>query len=457
MSDESKSKSFNPVEEWIPLPKAIPLGLQHVLAMFVGNITVPIIIAGIIGADAAERTFLIQAALLGSGIATFIQAYGIGPVGARLPVVQGTSFAFLPLLIPLAKNYGMDAVIGASIFGGLVQVVLGFYIGKLKRWFPPLVTGIVVASIGLTQIKVAYWYAGGGKGLHDKNFEAWATPDQVGIAMLVLLVTLVVRETTKGIISQAAVLIGMAVGYVVAIFLGMVDGNIIREASWVSLPQPFHYGLELPVVAIVGMVVMAVVTTIETVGDTNGITSGGAGRDATPKELKGAILGDAVGTLIAGVINALPNTSYTQNVGLVALTKVISRWVVVVGAFFLIAGGLVPKLGAIVAAMPACVLGGAAIFMFGMVATAGMKLMTAEKFTSRSMMIAALSISFALGLSIVPEFLAKIFNKDNGLEMIAQLLTSGIIPAAVTAVVLNAVIPQEEPADAPMAEAVEQN
>ena len=434
----------DPIEERMPLARAIPLGLQHVLAMFVGNITVPIIIAGVIGADAAERAFLIQAALLGSGIATFIQAYGLGPVGARLPVVQGTSFAFLPILIPIAKTHGMDAVIGAAIFGGFVQVILGFYIGHLKKWFPPLVTGIVVASIGLTQIKVAYWYAGGGNGLRMKSPELWATPDQVGIAMLVLLSTLVIRQMSTGIMRQAAVLAGMAIGYVASIFLGLVNGQIILDANWVSVPQPFYYGVELPAIAIIGMVVMAFVTTIETVGDTNGITSGGAGRDATAREIKGSILGDGVGTLIAACLNPLPNTSYTQNVGLVALTKVISRWVVVVGSFFLIAGGLIPKLAAVVAAMPACVLGGAAIFMFGMVATAGLKLMTKDGFTSRDMMIAALSLSFAIGLNVVPEFLDKVFNKANGMDLIAQLLTSGIIPAAVLAVLLNILIPQEE-------------
>ncbi|RXJ73197.1 hypothetical protein CS022_10615 [Veronia nyctiphanis] len=323
---------------------------------------------------------------------------------------------FYPYLIPLAKNYGMDAVIGASIFGGVVQIILGCYIGHLKKWLPPLVTGIVVAAIRLTQIKVAFWYAGGGNGLRVNNPEAWATPDQVAIAMLVLVVTLVVRELSSGILRQASVLVGMAVGYLVAAMIGMVNGQIIMDANWVSVPQPFFYGLELPAIAIVGMVVMALVTTVETVGDTNGITSGGVGRDATPKELKGSILGDAVGTIIGSCLNALPNTSYTQNVGLVALTGVISRWVVVVGSIFLILGGLIPKLAAIVAAMPACVLGGAAIFMFGMVATAGLKLMTQEGFSSRELAIAALSLSFAIGLNSVPEFLSKVFNKDNGID-----------------------------------------
>jgi len=419
----------NHLPPWI---QAVPLGLQHVLAMFAGNITVPVIIAGVIGADTAEKAFLIQAAMLVAGIATLIQTVGLGPIGARLPVVQGTSFGFLPVAIPIAKAYGLGAVFGASIVGGLVQVCLGLMLARIRRYFPPLVSGVVVLTIGIALLPTGVRYAAGGVGAAD--FGAF---QHLGLAVFVIAVTLFVRYAFSGIASAAAVVIGMAAGYLLALPLGQVDLGPTAAAGWLSVPTPLSYGLSFPAVAVVGMVVMAFVTTVETVGDISGITMGGAHRPATDRELSGGVMADGIGTAVAAVLNALPNTSYSQNVGLVAFTGVMSRHVVTIGAVFLVIGGLIPKFGSIVASIPPAVIGGAAVIMFGMVAGAGLKLIAEAKMTRRNMAIVALSLGLGIGLAGVPDAV-KLF--PEGLRL---LMVSGIIPAAVIAVVLNLVLPEE--------------
>ncbi len=415
-----------------PWTQAVPLGLQHVLAMFAGNITVPVVVAGVIGADAAEKAFLIQAAMLVAGIATLIQTVGLGPIGARLPVVQGTSFGFLPVAIPIAKAFGLGAVFGAAIVGGLVQVCLGLMLGRIRRFFPPLVSGVVVLTIGIALLPTGVRYAAGGVGAAD--FGAF---QHLALAAFVIAVTLFVRYAFSGIASAAAVVIGMAAGYMLALPLGYVDLGPTAAAVWLSVPTPLAYGLSFPAVAVIGMVVMAFVTTVETVGDISGITMGGAHRPATDRELSGGVMADGIGTAIAALLNALPNTSYSQNVGLVAFTGVMSRHVVTIGAVFLLIGGLIPKFGAIVASIPPAVIGGAAVIMFGMVAGAGLKLIAEAKMTRRNMAIVALSLGLGIGLAGVPDAV-KLF--PEGLRL---LMVSGIIPAAVIAVVLNLMLPEE--------------
>lgn len=424
-----------------PIGQAIPLGLQHVLAMFAGNVTVPIIIAGVIGADGAEKAFLIQAALLAAGLATLIQTLGVGPVGARLPIVQGTSFAFLPILIPLAKTHGMAAVIGAGLLNGVIQIVLGFFAGRLRHLFPPLVTGVVVIAIGMSLVPVGIHYAGGGRWLMDNKPELWASGSQLFLAFLVIVVTLLVHQFGRGFWSASAVFVGLVVGYLVAIPMGMVNLDGVAGAAWMAIPEPLHYGVTLPTAAILGMILMALVTTVETVGDTNGVTMGGANREATKKEISGAITGDGVGTIIGAFFNALPNTSYSQNVGLVALTGMMSRFVVAIGAVFLILAGLVPKFSTIVSAMPQAVLGGGAIIMFGMVLTAGFKLLSEANLNRRNMLIVALSLGLGLGMAQVPAFVRIVP------ESIGLLLTSGIIPCGLLALFLNMILPEEQEDD----------
>ncbi len=428
-----------------PLAKAVPLGIQHVLAMFVSNVTPAIIIAGAAGfgfgsnsPDFPQMIYMIQMSMVFAGIATLIQTIGVGPIGARLPIVQGTSFAFLPIMIPLVAGKGVDAMaglMGGILIGGLFQASLGLVINKIRFALPPLVTGLIVTMIGLALVRVGIQYAAGG-------VPAIGTPDYGTlqnwfVASVVILVTLGFKFFTRGMASISAVLIGLLVGYVVAYLMGMVSfANVGRAASF-SLPNPLHFGLEFQFAAIVGFCFMAVVSAIETVGDVSGITKGGAGREATAKELAGATYADGLGSAVAGLFGALPNTSFSQNVGLIAITGVMSRHVVTIGAIFLIAAGLIPKVGAIISTVPIEVLGGGVIVMFGMVVASGISMLSDVDWNRRNMVIFAIALSIGLGLQLEPGAVQHLPGT------VKVLMTSGLLPAAVIAIVLNLVLPQE--------------
>ena len=439
MTDPSSQTrpSANSPDELPPLRRAIPLGLQHVLAMFVGNITVPIIIAGILGLGAEDKVFLIQVAIFIAGVTTLLQTIGAGPIGARLPIVQGTSFGFLPVCIPIAKAYGLGALLGGALVGGLVQLGIGAVLNRIRHWFPPIVTGVVVLVIGISLMQVALVYAGGGKWLLDNKPELFASGRQLFLAFTVLLVTVIVNQFGRGFWGMASILTGLTVGYLVAIPMGMVNFDAVVGAAWFAVPMPLKFGMQFNTAAIVGMSIMALITTIETVGDISGITIGGAGREATDRELSGGVMADGVATSLASLFGALPNTSYSQNVGVVAFTGVMSRHVVTIGALFLILAGLVPKLGAVVSAMPQAVLGGASIVMFGMIAAAGAKLLTQQTLNRRNMLIVAVSLTLGIGLPLVPE-LVQFFPTQ-----LAVIMKSGIVPAGVVALVLDRLLPGE--------------
>lgn len=433
-----------------PLAKAIPLGIQHVLAMFVSNVTPAIIIAGAAGfgfgsnsPDFPSMIYMIQMSMLFAGVATLLQTIGIGPVGARLPIVQGTSFAFIPIMIPIVAGKGVDAmaaITGGVLLGGLFHACLGFFIGRIRFALPPLVTGLVVLMIGLALVRVGIQYSAGG--VPRIGTEAYGSLQSWTVALVVVLVTLGVKFFTRGMMSVAAVLIGLVVGYLVAMAFGMVSfGNVARAAVF-ELPRPFAFGFEFSLAAVIGFSLMAVVSAIETVGDTSGIAKGGAGREATNEEITGATFADGLGTAVAGIFGALPNTSFSQNVGLVAMTGVMSRHVVTIGALFLILCGVVPKVGAAISTVPIEVLGGGVIVMFGMVCASGISILSDVHWNRRNMVIFAVSLSVGLGLQLEPGALQH-------LPKTAQiLLTSGLLPAAFLAVILNLVLPDDLPGEA---------
>jgi len=424
-----------------PMAEAIPLGLQHVLAMFVSNFTPAIIIGGAAGFafGSSDAIFLIQMSMLFAGIATLLQTLGFGPVGARLPVMQGTSFAFIPVMIPIVKTAGMATLFGSIVIAGIFHTLIGTIIGRIRNWFPPLVTGLVIVIIGLMLIPIGIEYAAGGAGDFNKGKPDWGSASHWFQALVVIVVALGVKFYSKGILSSAAILVGLIVGYIVSIPMGSVSFSGIANAAWFALPQPFSYGFELNFAAIIAMCLMCIISAIETVGDISGITKGGAGREATDKELSGGTFADGLGTTVAGVFGGLPNTSFSQNVGLVSLTGVMSRSVVTLGAVFLIICGLVPKVGAIVSSMPISVLGGGVILMFGMVVSAGVNMLSDVNWNKRSMFILAISLSVGLGLKMVPESLQHL-----GGHTLPLLLTSGLLPAALLAVVLNLILPDEQ-------------
>ena len=430
-----------------PMAKAVPLGIQHVLAMFASNVTPAIIVAGAagigFGSDQGalgfpDMTYMIQMAMLFAGIATLIQTIGMGPVGARLPIVQGTSFAFLPVMIPAvvgAGTAGLGGLMTGVLIGGIFHFCIGFFIGRIRFALPPLVTGLIVLMIGLALVKVGIQYAAGG--VPAMGTEKFGTLAMWVPALVVIVVTLCVKFFMKGTMAVAAVLVGIIAGYIVGMIMGQVSFANVGRAAVFELPSLFRWGFELNWAIIIGMCLMAFISAIETVGDTSGITKGGAGREATDKEITGATFADGLGTAIAGVFGGLPNTSFSQNVGLVAMTGVMSRHVVSIGAVFLIIAGLIPKVGAIINTIPINVLGGGVIVMFGMVAASGVNMLSDVKWNRRNMVIFATALSIGLGLQLVPEAL-----QHTG-KTVQILLTSGLLPAAAIAIVLNLLLPEE--------------
>ena len=433
-----------------PIAKAVPLGIQHVLAMFISNVTPAIIVAGAAGfgfgsnsPDFPVLIYMIQMSMLFAGVATLIQTIGLGPIGAKLPVVQGTSFAFLPIMIPLVAGKGVEALpalFGGVLIGGLFHALLGTVIGRIRFALPPLITGIVVLLIGLILVKVGIQYAAGGVPAIGKP--EYGSLLNWSVAGSVIVVTLALKFFVRGIWSVAAVLIGLIVGYVFALALGMVSFANVGRAAVFEVPELFPFGVEFTTAAIVGFCLMAFVSAVETVGDVSGIAKGGAGREATDKEIVGATYADGLGSAVAGLFGALPNTSFSQNVGLVAMTGVMSRHVVTIGAVFLVLAGLIPKVGAIVTTIPIEVLGGGVIVMFGMVASAGLSMLSDVTWNRRNMIIFAVSMAFGLGLYLEPGALQHVP------DALRVLLASGLLPAAFIAIILNLVLPEELADDA---------
>jgi xanthine permease len=434
-----------------PLMNAIPLGIQHVLAMFVSNVTPAIIVAGAAGfgfgsnsPDFPELLYLIQMSMLFAGVATLLQTLTIGPIGAALPIVQGTSFAFLPIMIPLVAGKGVDglaALFTGVIIGGFFHALLGTFIGKIRFALPPLVTGLVVMMIGLALVKVGIQYAAGGVPAKFSGAAEYGSLLNWSAALLVIIVTLGLKFFTRGMLSISAVLIGLVVGYIYALAVGMLSFDAITtswsRAATFALPMPFKYGIELSFAAILGFCLMAFISAIETVGDVSGITKGGAGREATNEEIQGATYADGLGTAIAGFFGGFPNTSFSQNVGLIAMTGVMSRHVVTIGAIFLIVAGLIPKVGSVIRTVPIEVLGGGVIVMFGMVVAAGISMLSDVDWNRRNMVIFAISLSVGLGLQLEPD--AVKYLPDTA----RILMTSGLLPAALIAIILNLVLPAE--------------
>ena len=433
------------------LGRAVPLGIQHVLAMFVSNVTPAIIVAGAAGfgfgsnsPDFPELLYLIQMSMLFAGVATLLQTITLGPVGAALPIVQGTSFAFLPIMIPLVANKGVDALAAlftGVILGGLFHALLGTVIGKIRFALPPLVTGLVVTMIGLALVKVGIQYAAGGVPAKVQGAAEYGSLLNWSAAMVVICVTLGLKFFARGMLSISAVLIGLLVGYVYAILVGILNVEAI-SGSWsgaagFALPTPFKYGFEMSAAALIGFCLMAFVSAVETVGDVSGITKGGAGREATDKEIQGATYADGLGSALAGCFGAFPNTSFSQNVGLIAMTGVMSRHVVTCGAIFLIICGLIPKVGGVIRTVPIEVLGGGVIVMFGMVVAAGISMLSDVDWNRRNMVIFAIALSIGLGLQLEPDAVQYLP------DTLRILLTSGLLPAAFVAIALNLILPEE--------------
>ena len=422
-----------------PMGQAVPLGLQHVLAMFASNVTPSVIVAGAAGLQfgGAEQVYLIQMAMLFAGIATLFQTIGFGPIGARLPIMQGTSFAFVGVLAGIAATQGLGVALTSCIIGGLIHFALGSVIANIRYLFPPLVTGLVILAIGLYLVPVGIKYAAGGAADFQMAAESFGSLMHWTVALTVIVVALVFKFMTKGMLSNAAILLGLIAGYLVAFMFGMVNFSSVDKASWITGLQTLPYGFEFNLGAVIGVTLVSIVSAVETVGDTSATAKAGAGREATDEEISGATYADGLGTAVAGVFGGLPNTSFSQNVGIVGMTGIMSRHVVTIAGAIMVLCGLIPKIGAIIASMPLPVLGGGVIVMFGMVASAGLNVLSEVKMSRRNMIIIALSLSIGLGFNLVPsavQYLPGIWK---------TLATSAVAPTAFLAIILNQILPEE--------------
>lgn len=448
----------------IPLKEAIPLGMQHVLAMFVGNLTPLLIItnlcAALGGAEEliAVQVSLLQNAMLIAGVVTLIQLYAVGPVGGKVPIIMGTSSGFIGVFQSVTKVMGggvlaYGAIMGASILGGLFETVLGFCIRPIRRLLPAVVTGTVVLSIGLSLIGVGVSSFGGGSSAKD-----YGSLENLSLGLTVLIVILIFKHYFKGMASSSCILCGIIVGYILAALMGLFLDPVfvtpegeevtkawvlnwakVAEADWVSLPKIMPVKPVFSMKAIAPVLIMFIVTAVETVGDISGVTEGGMGREATDKELSGGVICDGLGSSLAALFGVLPNTSFSQNVGLVTMTRIVNRFALACGAVFLMACGLFPKLAALVSIMPQSVLGGAAVIMFASIVISGIQLVVKEPLTARNMTIVSVALGLGYGIGANGAVLA-------GLPEAVSLIFggSGIVPAAFVAVVLNLCLPKDK-------------
>lgn len=431
--DTDSSVVLYGIEDRPPLSEAIPLGLQHVLAMFLGNVAPPLILAGAVGSVTGQTTFLVQMALIVAGVGTIIQAFPVGPVGARLPVVMGTSFAFLGPLIGIGNQFGIAAVFGAALVAAPVEMGMAFSLDRFRNYFPPLVTGIVVMLIGLTLIPTGMNYAAGASA--GPSAEGYGSLTNIGLAGLVLVVTVGLNQFFSGFLRIVSVFVGIVVGYIAAFALGIVSFSTVASAGWFTIPVPLKYGLAFEPSAILTVAFLYVITGVETIGDISGTVSA-TGRDATDNEFRGGLLADGVMSAFGAIFNAMPNTSYSQNVGLVNFTGVASRYVAGIGGVFLLILGFVPKVGAVVSAMPDAVLGGGALILFAMIFSSGARIINQNvTLDQRNSTILALSMALGLGVGFRPEVLQQFPTE------VQTLFGSALVTGGIAALVLNVILP----------------
>ena len=431
-----------------PLGMSISLALQHLVAMIVGCVTPAIIIANALGLPQSERVLLIQVSLVMSAVTTLIELFPIGgKLGSGLPVMFGISFAYLPSMQAIVGGGDIATIAGAMIVGGIVAAVVGVFVKKIRRFFPPIITGTVVFTIGLSLYPTAINYMAGGTGntyevvvlrkgltsaLVHGSWQNWA------VAAFTLIVVMGRSNKGKGICKLAAILLGMIAGYIVAAVFGMVDLSEVRDAAWFSLPRFMHFGIKFEFSACIALALLFAINAIQAIGDLTATTVGGLNREPTDQELQGGIVTYGLTNVLSAFFGSLPTATYSQNVGIVTTNKVINRVVFALAGGFLLLAGLIPKFSAILTTIPQCVLGGATITVFSTIAMTGMKLIASETISPRNTTIVGLSAALGVGisqsssaLSQFPESITIIFGK------------TPVVIATIMAVLLNLILPQE--------------
>ncbi|MDR5775103.1 MULTISPECIES: nucleobase:cation symporter-2 family protein [unclassified Caballeronia] len=419
----------HPVDEVLPLPAMLAVGIQHVLVMYAGAIAVPLIIGAALKLPKDQVAFLISSDLFACGIVTLVQCIGVWKFGIRLPVIMGVSFAPVgPMVAMASSGAGLTAIFGATIAAGVFAILIAPFFGRLMRFFPPIVTGTIILTIGMTLFPVAINWAGGGRGA--PNF---GDPKNLMIAGIVLLAILVINKYLRGFLANISVLLGMAIGFAVALALGLVDVSGTAQAAWFSPVRPFAFGWPtFDIAAIASLCLVMVVIMVESLGMFLALGDL-AGRPVSRGDATRGLRTDGLGTVIGGIFNTFPHSSFSQNIGLVGITGVKSRWVVAVSGVILILLGLLPKLSNLIASIPVVVLGGAGIAMFGMVAATGVKILGKVDYESKNNL---LIIAISLGVGVIPLVAPTFFAHMP--PWAGPLTHSGITLAAVFAILLNA-------------------
>ncbi|KAA8821602.1 nucleobase:cation symporter-2 family protein [Bifidobacterium vespertilionis] len=430
VSFEALSSLDAPVSFW----RGIPFGLQHVMAMFVANLAPIFLVAAAAKMSPAESAMVIQSGLLVAGLGTCLQLYGIWRIGSRLPMVTGISFTYVAAAIAIVADKGYGAVVGAVIVGGLLEVVLGLTAQWWRRFVPPIVSAIVVTSIGFSLLSVGANSFGGGQGAAD--FGSW---QNLTLGLISLVACLAFQLLMKGTAKQLSVLFGLVVGYVVAIFMGKVDFSGFSGLQIVSVPHFMPFKPEFDWGAIISFALLYVVSSVEVLGDTAALTKVGLNRQPTEKETAGAIAGDGLISSVSGLFGCLPLTSFAQNIGLVAMTKVVNRKVILSGGLILILASFVPAVSEVFNSLPQAVLGGCTIMMFGNIILSGFQMISEAGYTQRNITIAALSLTIGIGFTEVGTIFA------NFPALFQSIFASNCIAVSfVVAVILNAVLPGED-------------
>lgn len=432
-STESSVQNIYTLDGHVPLAQAVPFGLQHILAMFVANIAPIIIVTGACGLDASHSAMLIQCAMIIAGIGTLIQLFPIWKLGSGLPIVMGISFTFVSVFCYIGPAYGYPAIVGAVLVGGLIEGILGLFAKYWMKLITPIVSASVVTSIGFSLLSVGAASFGGGSG--SENFGA---PSNWILGTVTLICCLLFHIFAKSYFKQLSVLFGLIVGYILAIFMGVVDFSALQGVSVVALPSFLPFKPEFDLNAIIAVTLIFLVSATETIGDTSALASSALDRNASEKETTGSITCDGFVSSISALFGCLPITSFSQNIGLVAMTKVVNRYAIATGAIIMIIAGIFPAVGALLATLPDAVLGGCTIMMFGMIVMSGIQMMSRCGYSQRNITIASVSLSVGIGFTQAPEFF-EIFP-----QIIRTVFAENCVAVVfLVSVILNLVLPAD--------------
>lgn len=433
----SSSASVFSLEGIPPVGQLVPLGMQHVVAAIVGIITPAIMVANTCALSDADRTLLIQVSLIVTALATLLQLYTIKHhIGSGLPVVMGISFAYVPTLLAIGGQFDLPTILGAEIVGGCVAILFGIFVKQIRKLFPPLITGTVIFTIGLSLYPTAVKYMAGGVGSAEfGGLKNWT------VAMVTLAVVVLLQNFGKGVLKLGAILWGMIVGYVLALCLGMVDFSAVVPAGWFQLAAPMHFGIKFEISACISLAVVYIINAVQTIGDLSSTTMGGMDRMPTDKELSGGIVAQGVVSIAGALFGGLPAATYSQNVGIVTVNRVINKAVFAFASLVLLVSGLVPKLSAVLTTIPQAVIGGATISVFATITMTGIRMITSDHFTMRSSAVVGLSVALGVGITQVSGSL-----QGPGFPVWVNTVfgSSPIVVTAIMAIILNLALPKDK-------------